>query len=69
MPTNIADIIRGRLRAIPDYPKAGIVYQDITPVLQDAILFRQVVDALAEPFENSQVTHVIGIEARGFILG
>ena len=69
MPTDIADIIRGRLRAIPDYPKAGIVYQDITPVLQDAILFRQVVEALAEPFENSQVTHVIGIEARGFILG
>ena len=69
MPTDLAAIIRSRLRAIPDYPKAGIVYQDITPVLQDAILFRQVVAALAEPFEHSGVTHVIGIEARGFILG
>ena len=69
MPTDLADIIRGRLRAIPDYPKPGIVYQDITPVLQDAVLFRQVVEALAEPFENGRVTHVIGIEARGFILG
>ena len=69
MPTNLADIIRDRLRAIPDYPKPGIVYQDITPVLQDAVLFRRVVEALAEPFEGSRVTHVIGIEARGFILG
>lgn len=69
MPTPLAELIRGRLRAIPDYPKAGIVYQDITPVLQDATLFRQVVEALAEPFEDVGVTHVIGIEARGFILG
>ena len=69
MPTDLAGIIRGRLRAIPDYPKPGIVYQDITPVLQDAALFRQVIEALAEPFEDSRVTHVIGIEARGFILG
>jgi adenine phosphoribosyltransferase len=69
MSTDLADIIRDRLRAIPDYPKPGIVYQDITPVLQDPVLFRQVIEALAEPFRNSQVTHVIGIEARGFILG
>ncbi len=69
MPTDLADIIRSRLRAIPDYPKAGIIYQDITPVLQDAVLFRKVVEALAEPFKDSRVTHVIGIEARGFILG
>lgn len=69
MPKTIADIIKGRLRAIPDYPKPGIVYQDITPVLQEAILFRRVVEALAAPFEASGVTHVIGIEARGFILG
>ena len=69
MSTDLADILRDRLRAIPDYPQPGIVYQDITPVLQDPVLFRQVIEALAEPFRNSQVTYVIGIEARGFILG
>ncbi len=57
------------LRAIPDYPKPGIIFQDITPVLRDGPLFRQVVDALAAPFAGREVTHVVGIEARGFILG
>ena len=69
MSTNLATLIGERLRAIPDYPKPGIVYQDITPVLQEAPLFRRVVEALAEPFESENVSHVIGIEARGFILG
>ncbi|MBA3658063.1 MAG: adenine phosphoribosyltransferase [Gemmatimonadales bacterium] len=57
------------LRPIPDYPKPGIVFQDITPVLRDGPLFRQVVEALAAPFRGPGVTHVVGIEARGFILG
>jgi len=69
MATEIAAEIRRRLRAIPDYPKAGIVYQDITPVLQEADLFRRAVEALARPFRDAAVSHVIGIEARGFILG
>ena len=60
--------LRRTLRAIPDYPKPGIVFQDITPVLQDGLLFRQVREALAEPFRASGITHVVGIEARGFIL-
>ena len=68
MPDRLADSIRERLRAIPDYPKPGIVYQDITPVLQVAELFRRVVEGLARPFEDQSITHVIGIEARGFIL-
>ncbi len=57
------------LRPIPDYPKPGIVFQDITPVLRDGPLFGSVVDAMAEPFRGLGVTHVLGIEARGFILG
>ncbi|HXE58277.1 MAG TPA: adenine phosphoribosyltransferase [Gemmatimonadales bacterium] len=57
------------LRAIPDYPKPGIVFQDITPVLGRAELFQRVVNALVEPFRTARVTHVLGIEARGFILG
>jgi len=69
MSTRLADVVKQRLRAIPDYPKPGILFQDITPVLQDAGLFRDVVEDLARPFRNAGVTHVIGIEARGFILG
>jgi adenine phosphoribosyltransferase len=57
------------LRPIPDYPKPGIVFQDITPVLGDGRLLHTVVEAMAEPFRDLEVTHVLGIEARGFILG
>jgi adenine phosphoribosyltransferase len=57
------------LRPIKDYPKPGIVFQDITPVLADAALLHDVVAAMAQPFAGSAVTHVVGIEARGFILG
>lgn len=65
---NVTDRLRQTLRAIPDYPKPGIVFQDITPVLQNGLLFRQVREALADPFRGAGVTHVVGIEARGFIL-
>jgi adenine phosphoribosyltransferase len=66
---SLADKVRATLRAIPDYPKPGIVFQDITPVLSDGPLFREVVTAMATPFSAAGVTHVLGIEARGFILG
>jgi adenine phosphoribosyltransferase len=69
MTSSVAERVRRALRAVPDYPKPGIVFQDITPVLHDATLFRDVVEALAEPFRAQRVTHVVGIEARGFILG
>jgi adenine phosphoribosyltransferase len=62
------DVLRA-LRPIPDYPKPGIVFQDITPVLRNGALFRQVTEAMAAPFKNARITHVLGIEARGFILG
>lgn len=65
--SDFPQLIRQTLRAIPDYPKPGIVFQDITPVLQNGLLFRQVREALAEPFRGLGVTHVVGIEARGFI--
>ena len=68
MPATMADNIRQALRVIPDYPKPGVLFQDITPVLNDAELFRQVRESLAEPFRRLQITHVVGIEARGFIL-
>jgi adenine phosphoribosyltransferase len=65
----LAGRVRRTLRAIPDYPKPGITFQDITPVLADAELLQAVVAEMAEPFSGARVTHVLGIEARGFILG
>ena len=67
--TTIADRVLATLRPIPDYPKPGILFQDITPVLRDGHLLREVVMDMARPFRESGVTHVLGIEARGFILG
>jgi adenine phosphoribosyltransferase len=65
----IAERVLMTLRPIPDYPKPGILFQDITPVLRDGQLLREVVLEMCRPFQDSAVTHVMGIEARGFILG
>ncbi|HWB39812.1 MAG TPA: adenine phosphoribosyltransferase [Gemmatimonadales bacterium] len=67
--TTLERRVRDALRPIKDYPKPGIVFQDITPVLSDGALLRDVVTGMAEPFAGRGVTHVVGIEARGFILG
>lgn len=69
MSNDVAERVRGTLRAIPDHPKPGIIFQDITPVLHNGALFAEAVDAMAEPFRLAGVTHVVGIEARGFIVG
>jgi len=61
--------LRRAIRDIPDFPKPGIVFKDITPLLLDAELFRRTTDAMAEPFVDDAISHVIGIESRGFILG
>jgi adenine phosphoribosyltransferase len=65
----VTDRVLTTLRPIPDYPKPGILFQDITPVLRDGQLLRDVVLEMCRPFQQSAVTHVMGIEARGFILG
>ena len=62
---NLADAIR----TIPDYPKAGIMFRDITTLLGDARAFRQAVDELVGRFVGAKIDKVAGIEARGFILG
>jgi len=61
--------LRRTIRDIPDFPKPGIVFKDITPVLLDAALFRRTIRAMAAPFASDGITHVAGIESRGFILG
>jgi adenine phosphoribosyltransferase len=67
--TMVAERVRASLRAIPDYPKPGILFQDITPVLRDGRLLQDVITEMSRPFRDKGVTHVLGIEARGFILG
>lgn len=57
------------IRTIPDFPKTGIQFRDITTLLNDGTGFRRTVDALVAPFTGAQIDRVVGIEARGFILG
>jgi adenine phosphoribosyltransferase len=61
--------IKSLIRTIPDHPKPGIRFRDITTLLQDRDGFRSAVEGLAEPFRGAGVDKVAGIEARGFILG
>jgi adenine phosphoribosyltransferase len=60
---------RAVIRDVPDFPKAGIVFKDITPVLADGALFRQAILAFATEVTGSGVQKVVGIDARGFIFG
>ncbi|MDY8109626.1 adenine phosphoribosyltransferase [Fulvimarina sp. 2208YS6-2-32] len=60
---------KAAIRTIPDYPKPGIQFRDITTLLSDPSVFRAAVDALVGPYANARIRHVVGIEARGFILG
>ena len=62
-----ADLIRGLIRDVPDFPKAGVMFKDITPVLADAGAFDSALDLIIGPFRGTGVTKVAGIEARGFM--
>lgn len=61
--------LKSLIRTIPDYPKPGIMFRDITTLLQDAYGFRKVVDDLVQAYAGRHVDAVAGIEARGFIIG
>ena len=61
--------LKSAIRTIPDYPKPGIQFRDITTLLGDARAFRRAVDELVQPWAGSKIDKVAGIEARGFILG
>ncbi len=57
------------IREVADFPKKGILFRDITPLLADVDAFRVAVDRMAAPFAKDRVTHVVGIESRGFMFG
>jgi adenine phosphoribosyltransferase len=61
--------LKGLIRTIPDYPKPGIMFRDVTTLLGDAQGFKAAIAQMAEPFRTQPVDAVVGIEARGFILG
>jgi adenine phosphoribosyltransferase len=65
----LEDDLRASIRSIPDYPKPGIMFRDITTMLGDAHAFRCAVDALVQPWAGMKIDKVAGMEARGFILG
>ena len=57
------------VRSVPDFPKPGILFRDITPLLKDEELFPKLIIALCAPFKNKGINQVVGIEARGYLLG
>ena len=61
--------LREKIRDIPDFPKEGIIFKDITPLLMDPECLKMAVDAIADAFRDTGVTKVCAVEARGFILG
>ena len=61
--------LKEAIRSIPDYPKPGVIFRDITTLLGDARAFRRAVDELVQPWAGMKIDKVAGIEARGFIIG
>ena len=63
------DLLKSKIRSVPDFPKAGILFYDITTLLRDREGFRLTIDAIAKPFQGRDIDVVVGVESRGFILG
>ena len=66
---DLEELLRSKIRSVKDFPKPGIIFRDITPLLKDPIAFGSVVNELAKHFAERRVDYVAGIEARGFIVG
>jgi adenine phosphoribosyltransferase len=65
----ISDDLKRAIRDVKDFPKPGIVFKDVTPVLLDPKLFAQAVRLMAEPYTDARITRVVAIESRGFLFG
>jgi adenine phosphoribosyltransferase len=63
------DVLKAKIRHVPDFPKAGILFYDVTTLLRDAEGFKIAIDSLANPFATRGIDLVVGVESRGFILG
>ena len=69
MNDTLVDDLKAAIRTIPDYPKPGIMFRDITTLLADPKGLKKAIKGMAKPFEDEKIDAVAGIEARGFILG
>jgi adenine phosphoribosyltransferase len=67
--TSSPEFLKQRIRSVPDFPKPGILFYDITTLLRDPAGFKAAIEQLARPFEGAGIDVVVGIESRGFILG
>ena len=67
--TSLADRLAGAIRAVPDFPKEGILFRDITPVLEDPLLCRAAIEGFREALLGTPVDAIAGIESRGFLFG
>lgn len=65
----LTDNLKSLIRDVPDFPKPGIIFKDITPLLENPLVVKSVVNALIEPFQNQKIDAVAAIEARGFLFG
>ncbi|MDY0301212.1 MAG: adenine phosphoribosyltransferase [Trichlorobacter sp.] len=63
------DDLKNSIRSIPDYPKKGIIFRDITTLLQDAKSYAKMIDSLANRYIGQKIDKIVGVEARGFIIG
>ena len=66
---NLEERIKSKIRDIPDFPKVGILFKDITPLLQDVSLSHEITHALIDFWQGKQIDAIVGIESRGFIWG
>lgn len=65
----VDDKVRRTIRDIPDFPKPGILFKDITPILEDPVLCREIVEELSAPFRGQEIHAIVGVESRGFLFG
>jgi len=65
----IQEKIKEAIRDVADFPKPGILFKDITPILENPVLCREIVQELAKPYENIKINAVVGVESRGFLFG
>jgi|SRR5690625_4056909 len=63
------DIVKNAIRTVPNWPQPGVMFRDITTVLQDRRVFRILIDAFVHRYHNESVTAIVGVDARGFIVG
>jgi adenine phosphoribosyltransferase len=67
--TEIRDLLEKHIRDVPDFPKPGILFKDITPVLQDPECLRRIIDHFVSIYAGESIDRIVGIESRGFIFG